>query len=137
MQETDRQIEVVHKTSNRSFGIVMTVFFGAVGLLPLLKNTEPKYWAVVISGLFLLATAVVPKLLTPLNKFWFKLGVVLHKVMSPLILGTMFYLILTPMALILRMLKWDALRIRKSTATSHWILRTPPGPAPESLNNQF
>ena len=78
------------------------------------------------------------KALAPLNKWWTKLGVLLYRIVSPVVLGLLFYLTVTPIALLLRLLGKDPLRLRRDPdGASYWIDRTPPGPAPESMKNQF
>lgn len=87
--------------------------------------------------LLVLATTA-PKLLRIPNRAWFKLGMVLHAIVSPLVLGTMFFLIIAPWALVMRLAGRDALARRyEPNRPSYWIERTPPGPKPESLKNQF
>jgi hypothetical protein len=138
MQENDRHLVVENKSSNRSFGITLAGFFAIVAIWPLFKGQDLRVWALVITGLFLLPALLFPKVLKPLNLVWFKFGLVLHKIISPIVLGIMFYALLTPMALIARVLKKDLLRLKLDKhLPSYWIPRDPPGPSPESLSNQF
>jgi len=76
-------------------------------------------------------------LLTPLNKAWMKLGDLLGKVISPIVLGIIFFVLLAPVALVTRLLGRDELRLKMSNSSSYWIDRTPPGPAGDSFKNQF
>ncbi len=79
-----------------------------------------------------------PQVLAPLNRLWFKLGLLLHKIVNPIVLGIMFYVVVTPTGLIMRLLGKDLLRLKRDpAAASYWIERTPPGPKPESLGDQF
>jgi Saxitoxin biosynthesis operon protein SxtJ len=91
-----------------------------------------------LSTAFAAAAAVRPHLLAPLNRLWLKLGLLLHRVVTPAIMGLLFYLVITPMGLVMRLRGTDFLRLRRDPrAQSYWIVRTPPGPAPETMKNQF
>lgn len=125
-------------SSNRSFGIVFAVVFAIIGLLPLLFGRMPRGWALIVGALFLAVALAVPRVLAPLNRLWFKLGLLLHHVVSPLAMGIVFFGVITPMALVMRLLGKDPLRLRfDRSAPTYWIERRPPGPAPESLKDQF
>ena len=87
--------------------------------------------------LFVAITFFLPQLLTPLNRLWYALGILLGKVISPIVLGAMFFLIITPIALITRLFGRDELKIRKLSLQSYWVDRSPQGPPSESFNNQF
>ena len=81
---------------------------------------------------------LAPKLLAPFNRLWARFGLLLHRITSPLVLGIMFFAVITPMGWIMRALGKDLLRLKiDPAATSYWIARTPPGPTPESLKDQF
>lgn len=126
--------------SDRKFGLVFVVFFGLVGAVPLLTRDPPELraWALGVSGAFLTFTLVAPRVLHPLNVLWMRFGLLLGKIVSPIVLGVLFFGAVLPMALVLRALGKDLLRLKRAPeATSYWILRTPPGPAPESLKQQF
>lgn len=130
--------EQVDGSSDRSFGLVFAAFFALIGLLPLLLGKSPRIWALGTAGVFLLAALLFPSLLAPLNRLWLKLGLLLHRIVSPIALGIMFFLVITPMGLVMRAMGKDFLRLRLDPAArSYWIPREPPGPAPESLKNQF
>jgi hypothetical protein len=130
--------EGVQGSSNRSFGFVFAAFFAIVGLLPLITGDRVRLWALMIGGAFLLSGLLFPSILAPLNRIWTKLGLLLHKLVSPIVLGIMFFLVITPTGLLMRLLGKDPLRLRFSRdAESYWIAREPPGPAPESLKDQF
>ena len=130
--------EQVEGSSNRSFGLVFAAFFALVGLLPLLLGRSPRAWALGAGGIFLLLALAGPGLLAPLNRVWLRVGLLLHRVVSPIALGVMFFLVITPMGLLARALGKDFLKLRMDPAArSYWIERDPPGPAPESLKNQF
>ena len=92
----------------------------------------------IVAGVFLAVTLVAPALLGPLNKLWLRFGLLLHRVVSPLVLGIMFYAVVTPMGWIMRVCGKDNLKVRgRGGEGSYWIRRDPPGPKPDSLNNQF
>ena len=137
-EHTPRHTDPTPGSSNRSFGIVFTVFFIIVGLLPLLNGGGIRLWALGVSAVFLLLAMVAPKILAPANRAWTKFGLLLHKIVSPIALGILFFGVVTPTGLIMRLLGKDLLRQRfDRSATTYWIARTPPGPDAESLKNQF
>lgn len=125
--------------SDRAFGFVFAGFFFIVGVWPLVfANEKARVWAVVLSLFFLLTGLMMPSWLRPLNRAWFLFGMLLHKIVSPLAMGLIFYFAVTPTALLMRLFGKDPLRLAKDpAAASYWIKRDPPGPAPESLKNQF
>ena len=127
--------------SERSFGLL----FGAVFALLAGYGWLFKGWSlfvalalVAVALAFVLLGFVAPKVLRPLNWLWFQLGQLLGKVVSPVVLGAIFFLILTPVSLVSRLFGRDELRLkRKASQTSYWLDRAPPGPEPESFKNQF
>ena len=127
--------------SERSFGLL----FGAVFTLLAAYGWFFKSWSSVVElsllGValaFVLLGFVAPKILSPLNWLWFQLGQLLGKIVSPIVLGAIFFLLLTPVSLVTRLFGRDELRLkRKASQTSYWLDRAPPGPAPESFKNQF
>jgi heme/copper-type cytochrome/quinol oxidase subunit 4 len=125
--------------SLKNFGLTFAVIFALIGFWPLVRHgADPRYWSLIIAALFLAITFVAPQILSPLNKLWFAFGMLLHKIVNPLILGFLFIVLLTPIALVLRVLgkKLVATEFDK-TASSYWINRDPPGPEPSSIKNQF
>ena len=125
-------------SSNRAFGVVFTVVFAAVGLFPLIKGAPPRYWSLGVAALLLIVALVKADVLAPLNKVWFKFGLLLHRIVSPMVLALLFYAVVVPTGLIMRALGKDLLHLRYDRdAESYWIHRDPPGPNPESLKNQF
>jgi len=130
--------EEVHGSSNRTFGIAFACFFGILGLLPLVFEKGIKLWAFGVAAVFLAAALLFSTILSPLNRFWLKLGLLLHKIVSPILLGIMFFGVFTPMGLFGRLLGKDPLRLcLDQDAASYWIERKPPGPAPETFKDQF
>ncbi len=128
----------VQGPSDRSFGIVFTVFFGLVGLLPLRHGNPVRWWAIAVSLCFLAVTAVRPSLLRYPNELWMKLSLLLNKIVTPIMMGLLFYVAVVPMAFIARVRGKDLLHLGfNRDAKSYWQLRQPPGPAPETMSNQF
>lgn len=136
--EAVRYDETIEPSSNRVFGFVFVAVFIAVGLLPLFSNGGVRVWSLIVSGLFLLVALIAPAMLAPLNRLWMRFGMLLHKIVSPLVLGIMFFGVITPMGLVMRLMGKDLLRLRADpNASSYWIRRTPPGPARGSFKHQF
>jgi hypothetical protein len=136
--ETFSRDDKVRLGSDRVFGLVFAVVFLIVGFWPLHDLVPVRPWSIIISGCFLALALIMPKLLRPLNLLWFRFGLLLHKIVNPLVMGLLFYFTITPMALIFRMIGKDPLsRDFDPDAGSYWVKRDPPGPAPESMKNQF
>jgi len=130
--------QYVQGSSDRSFGLVIAAVFLLVALSPLRHGHALRWWALAVSSVFALVALVKPKLLSRLNWLWMKLGLLLGKVVSPIALGILFYAVLTPMAVVVRLTGKDPLRLKLDPAAdSYWIVRKPPGPPPDSMTNQF
>ena len=128
----------VKQTSERFFGLTFVVVFLAIGLWPLIHGNMPRLWALALAALLLLIALLSPGLLRPANILWLKFGNLLHSITSPIILGVMFYLLITPIGLVMRLGGKDLLRLKSNPASqSHWIKRDPPGPQKDSLHRQF
>ncbi len=124
--------------TERAFGIVFAVVFTLIGLFPLLDGGAVRAWSLIIAGAFLAAALVRPRLLAPLNRLWFLFGKALHRVVNPLVMGLIFFVAVTPTALIMRLVGKDPLNRRfEPKARTYWIDRHPPGPEPETMKNQF
>ena len=121
-------------SSNRSFGIVFFVVFLLIALYPLTNEGEIRFWSVIISLIFLILGLLNSKILAPLNKLWFKFGIFLGKIISPLIMGIIFFLVVTPIGLIMRLLGKDVLNLRYNDNQSYWIERNGPK---SKMKNQF
>ena len=121
-------------SSNRSFGIVFFIVFILIAFYPLINQGEIRIWSVFISLLFLILGIINSKILTPLNKVWFKFGIFLGKIISPIVMGLIFFLVVTPIAFLMRMLKKDLLNLKFSKNNSYWIEKTDPK---SSMKNQF
>lgn len=130
--------EALSPSSDRSFGLVMAAAFLLIAVVPWLFGHSFHLWAAICSAAFLVPALIAPRLLAPLNRLWLRFGLLLHKIVSPLALGIMFFLVITPMGLLMRAMGKTPLRLRfEPGASSYWIERKPPGPAPDTLNNQF
>ena len=110
-------------SSNRSFGIVFFVVFILVALYPLIYSGEIRIWSIVLSLIFLTLGLLNSKILTPLNKIWFKFGIILGKIISPIIMGVIFFLVVTPIGLLMRIIGKDLLNIKFSKNKSYWTKR--------------
>jgi hypothetical protein len=130
--------EVVKVSSERSFGLVFAGFFALLGALSLYSGAERWHYWFPLAGVFAVLAYAAPRLLAPLNRLWAKVGLLLHVVISPVILGILFYVCVTPIGVLMRMTGRDPLRRKlEPAAKTYWITREPPGPAPETFNNQF
>ncbi len=128
----------VRHSSDRTFGIVFAVFFTVVALFPVVGGGPPRVWSLVVAGLFLAMAFGAPRYLAPFNRLWQRFGELLHRIMSPLILGVIFFIAVAPIALIMRVLGKDPLsRKLSSAAETYWTPRDPIGPPPQSMRNQF
>ena len=120
--------------SNRSFGIVFLVVFLIITLYPLLNNENIRYWSLLVSLVFLILGLLNSNILTPLNKAWFKFGILLGKVISPIIMGIIFFFVVTPIGLLMRILKKDLLNLKYNNDKSYWIEKKEPK---SKMKNQF
>jgi hypothetical protein len=130
--------QVVKASSNRAFGWVFVGVFLLIGLSPLLHGGALRWWSLIVSGLVAVITVAAPGLLTIPNRLWLRFGLLLHRIVSPIVLGIMFYIIVTPLGLLMRVFAKGNLRLRRDAAAeSYWIKREPPGPQPDSMPHQF
>ena len=130
--------EEVKAGSDRSFGFVFAGFFAILATISLWRGSTTWHYTLPVAAAFLVVALVYPKILGPLNRLWLKFGLLLYKVMNPLILGLLFFITIAPIGLLMRAFGKDFLRTRMDrNAKTYWIERTPPGPKPESMKNQF
>ena len=124
--------------SNRNFGLFFTAVFvlGSVYAYRVL-STNLAFIFIAIAALFAGGTFIVPKLLTPLNKAWYVLGTLLGRIVNPIVMGIIFYILITPVAVLMRLFGHDALKLKKQNVKSYWMERNPSGPQPDSFKNQF
>ena len=119
----DEQVKI---SSNRSFGIVFFIVFLIIALYPKINNQDLRLWSLVISILFLILGLTKSKILAPLNKVWFKFGIFLGKIVSPVIMGIIFFLVVTPTGIIMRLLRKDLLNLKFDKKKSYWIEKKGP-----------
>ena len=120
--------------SNRSFGVVFFVVFLLIGLWPILKGNEIRIWSIVISLIFLILGVLNSKILTPFNKVWFRFGIFLGNFISPIIMGIVFFLVVTPTGLIMKLFRKDLINLRKNNSSTYWIEKKD---IKSSMKNQF
>ena len=121
-------------SSNRSFGIVFFIVFLLIATYPLLKGNDVRVWSLLISFGFLILGLMNSKILSPLNKLWFKFGLILGKIISPLIMGIIFFVVVTPIGVVMRILKKDLLNLKYNQKETYWIKKTGPK---SKMKNQF
>ena len=107
--------------SNKSFGIVFSAVFFIISIWPLLDGGQIRYWSIIISIIFLVLGILNSKLLTPLNKIWFKFGLLLGNIISPIVMGLVFFLVVFPTGIIMKLLGKDLLNLKKNNNDSYWI----------------
>ena len=120
--------------SNRNFGIVFFVVFLIIALWPVLKQNEIIIWSLIISFIFFVLGLINSKLLAPLNKLWFKFGILLGNIISPIVMGIVFFLVVTPTGLVMRIFRKDILKLKKNSRDSYWINKDNTN---SSMRNQF
>jgi predicted membrane metal-binding protein len=130
--------EEVKAGSDRSFGLVFAGFFAILGALSLWRHSQTWHYTLPVAAAFLVVALTYPRVLGPLNRLWLKFGLLLYKVMNPIVLGLLFFVTIMPIGLVMRAMGKDFLRLKRDpNAKSYWIARTPPGPPPQSMKNQF
>jgi len=120
--------------SNKSFGTVFFIVFTLIGLYPLLKGGNLNIISILIGIIFLILGILNSRFLTPLNKIWFKFGLLLGQIISPVVMGIIFFLVVTPIAFIMRILGKDVLKLKKKSDNSYWIKKTD---LKSKMKNQF
>ena len=120
--------------TNRNFGIVFFIVFLLIGLWPILDNENLRFWSLLISIIFLILGIFNSKLLTPLNKVWMKFGLILGTIISPIIMGIIFFLVVTPTGILLRFFGKDILKLKKNKSESYWTIKDNKN---NDMRNQF
>ncbi len=120
--------------SNRSFGIVFFIVFLIVALYPLVNDQNVRLWSLIVSLIFLILGLINSKILTPLNKLWFKFGLFLGKIISPIIMAVIFFLVVTPIGFLMRIFGKDVLNLKYNSNKSYWIKKSGPK---SKMKNQF
>jgi len=120
--------------SNKSFGIVFFIVFLVISIWPLLSENNIRIWSLILSLIFLILGLFNSSFLTPLNKLWFKFGILLGKFMAPLIMGIIFFIVVTPIGLIMRLFNKDLLKLKFNSDKSYWLKRDK---IKSKMKNQF
>ena len=120
--------------TNRNFGIVFSVVFLLIALWPLLKQNDVRIWSLIISIIFLILGLLNSNILLPLNKLWFKFGILLGNIVAPVVMGIVYFLVVTPTGLIMRILRKDLLNLKKNNKNTYWIDKDNSN---SNLKNQF
>ena len=121
-------------SSNRDFGVVFFIFFMIISLFPLFKDGNVRVWAVVVAIIFLILGLLNSSVLSPLNKIWFKFGILLGNFISPIIMGLVFFIVVTPTSFIMKVFGKDLLNLKKNNKKSYWIEKSP---IKSKMKNQF
>lgn len=112
----------IKRKNNITFGILFFVFFLIIGLYPLISNEPIRIWSIIVSLVFLTVTIIKPNLFTFLNKLWIKFGILLGKIISPIVMGLVFFFVVTPIGIFVKILKKDIMGLKRG-ASSYWITR--------------
>tara|TARA_B100001057_G_scaffold315230_1_gene315334 strand:+ start:4396 stop:4782 length:387 start_codon:yes stop_codon:yes gene_type:complete len=120
--------------SNRNFGIVFFIVFLLISLYPLINSESVRFWALIISFIFLCLGILNSRILTPLNKLWFKFGIFLGKIISPFIMGVVFFFVVTPTGLLMKLFRKDLLNLGFNNKKTYWIEKNEPK---SKMKNQF
>jgi|TARA_B100001093_G_scaffold502287_1_gene555069 hypothetical protein len=120
--------------SNKSFGIVFFVVFLIIAIYPLKNGEDIRIWSLSISLIFLILGLLNSKILSPLNKIWFKFGILLGRIMSPIIMSLIYFIVMTPIGLFMRMMKKDILNLKFNNNKTYWIEKDGPK---SKMKNQF
>ena len=121
-------------SSNKNFGIVFFIVFLLIGIYPFLNGNDFRVWSLLISVIFLILGLINSKILTPLNKLWFKFGLFLGKIVSPLVMGFIFFIVVTPIGIIMRLFRKDLLNLKYNQKKTYWIVKAGPK---SKMKNQF
>ena len=124
----------VKRSSNKSFGIVFFIVFIIIGFWPLLDINTYRLWAIIIAMIFLILGVMNSRLLTPFNILWFKFGIFLGKIVSPLVMGMIFFFVVTPIAILMKILKKDLLNLKFNNGKTYWIKKSD---YKSKMKNQF
>ena len=125
-------------SSDRAFGLTLAAVFAVIGVVRLVLGHSYAEWWLGAAAVMLVFALAWPTALAPLNRLWLRLGLVLYKIVNPLVMGLVFFTTVMPIGLLMRALGKDPLRLRREPAAgSYWITREPPGPEPDTMKNQF
>ncbi len=126
--------EKIKLPSNRNFGIVFSIVFLIIAIWPILNQNEIRIWSIIISLIFLILGLINSKFLSPLNKAWFKFGLILGSVIAPIVMGIVFFLVVTPTGLIMKALGKDLLGLKRNKNNTYWLEKDNSN---NNLKNQF
>jgi len=112
----------IKRKNNITFGILFFILFLIIGLYPLISNGPIRIWSITVSLLLLIMTIIKPNLFTFLNKLWIKFGILLGKIISPIVMGLVFFFVVTPIGILMKILKKDVIGLKRG-ASSYWIIR--------------
>ena len=121
-------------SSNKSFGIVFFIVFFLIGIYPILNDDQVRIWSLIISVVFLILGLLNSRILSPLNKIWFKFGILLGKIISPLVMGLIFFIVVTPIGILMRLFNKDLLNLKFNKNKTYWIEKKDPT---SKMKNQF
>ena len=124
----------IKPSSNKSFGIVFFIFFLLISIYPLLNKGDIRLWSLIFSIIFLVLGLLNSKILTPLNYIWFKIGIFLGKIVSPIVMYLIFFVVVTPIAILMRLLNKDLLNLKFNIKSTYWIEKNGPK---SKMKNQF
>ncbi len=136
INETSSKSPLLPTNSKFGWFFVVVFFLSAIYMYSKGWNTVTLV-ALVIAILFVVVTILSPQFLAPLNRFWYELGIFLGKIVSPVVLGLIFFILITPVSLVMRLFGRDELKIKKRNVESYWIDRPLPGPPSDSYKNQY
>ena len=108
-------------SSNRSFGLVFFVVFFVISLWPILSENEIRIWSLILSVVFLILGILNSKILAPLNKVWFRFGIFLGNFIAPIVMGIVFFLVVTPTGLLAKLFKKDLINLKKNNDKTYWV----------------
>ena len=126
--------EKIKLPSNRNFGIVFSIVFLIIAIWPILNQNEIRIWSMMISFIFLILGLINSKFLSPLNKSWFKFGLILGSVIAPVVMGVIYFLVVTPTGLIMKALGKDILGLKRNKNSTYWLEKDNSN---NNLKNQF
>jgi hypothetical protein len=113
----------ITKKNNITFGILFFILFLVFGLHPIISNGTIRIWSIIASLVFLIITIIKPNLFSFLNKLWIKFGILLGKIISPIVMGLVFFFVVTPIGIFVKILKKDIMSLKKEKTSSYWIDR--------------
>ena len=130
----NKNLKNIEINSNKSFGVVFFIFFSIVSIFPLFKDGNIRIWSLIVAIIFLILGLLNSEVLTPLNKIWFKFGILLGSFVSPIVMGIVFFVIVTPTSLIMKVLGKNLLNLKKGNKKTYWIERSK---IKSKMKNQF